>query len=137
MPGSSPSPPRAEGAALSARISAVIASGHAGTRSSLAWLLSGDVELLGVARDLRETMQLLRAVAPDVVLLDMHVLGDAGLRRLPTLRSMAPNSAFLVLGMGDHPAYGTQAREAGAADYVRLDLAADRLDDAISSALAR
>ena len=114
----------------------MIASRHAGTRSSLSALLDGDVELLGTARDLRETTWLLRAVSPDVVLLDSHVLGDAGMRRLAALRGIAPDSAFLVLGMGDHPAYGTQAREAGAADYVRLDLAADRLGEAIASAIS-
>ena len=119
---------------MSAQVSAVIASRHAGTRSSLSALLDGDVAVLGIARDLCETIWLLRAVAPDVVLLDVRVLGD--MRRLPALRGLAPRSVFLVLGMGDHPAYGAQAREAGAADYVRLDLAADRLGEAIASAIS-
>ena len=114
---------------VSAQVSAVIASRHAGTRTSLASLLEGDVKLLGVARDLCETIWLLRAVSPDVVLLD-------DVRHLEKLRSIAPRSVFLVLGMGDHPAYGTQARAAGAADYVRLDRAADQLAGAIAAAIS-
>ena len=115
------------------RISAVVATRHPAMRSSLIAVLDGSphVQMLGAAGDLRDTMRLLRSYQPDIVLLDAGVLGDAGLRRLPTLRGAAPRTAFLVLGMGDHPAYAAQAREAGAADYIRMDHAADRLPDAI------
>jgi DNA-binding NarL/FixJ family response regulator len=121
-----------------ARISVVIASRHPAMRSSLRAALDGDsrVHLFGAAQDLRNTMRLLRAFQPDIVLLDAGVLGDEGLRRLPLLRSAAPTTVFLVLGMGDHPAYAAHARRAGAADYVRLDQAADRLPQAIQAAVS-
>jgi DNA-binding NarL/FixJ family response regulator len=121
-----------------ARISAVIATRHPAMRSSLCAVLANcpEVHLLGAAGDLRNAMRLLRSFQPDVVLLDAAVLGDEGVRRLPLLRSAAPTTAFLVLGMGDHPAYAAHARRAGAADYVRLDHAADRLPQAIQAAVS-
>jgi DNA-binding NarL/FixJ family response regulator len=121
-----------------ARISVVIATRHPAMRSSLCAALDGDpqVHLLGAAGDLRNTMRLLRSFQPDIVLLDAGVLGDEGVRRLPLLSSAAPTTAFLVLGMGDHPAYAAHARRAGAADYVRLDQAADRLPQAIRAAMS-
>jgi DNA-binding NarL/FixJ family response regulator len=121
-----------------ARISAVIATRHPAMRSSLSAALEGDpqVHLLGAAGDLLDTMRLLRSFQPDIVLLDAGVLGDEGIRRLPLLRSAAPTTAFLVLGMGDHPAYAAHARRSGAADYVRMDQAADRLPQAIQAAVS-
>jgi hypothetical protein len=75
--------------------------------------LEGDpqVHLLGAAGDLLDTMRLLRSFQPDIVLLDAGVLSDEGIRRLPLLRSAAPTTAFLVLGMGDHPAYAAHRPE--------------------------
>jgi DNA-binding NarL/FixJ family response regulator len=91
-----------------ARISVVIASRHPAMRSSLRAALDGDsrVHLFGAAEDLRNTI--------------------AAASRLPAG----------VLGMGDHPAYAAHARRAGAADYVRLDQAADRLPQAIQAAVS-
>jgi DNA-binding NarL/FixJ family response regulator len=121
-----------------ARTSVVIATRHPAMRSSLCAALDCDpqVRLLGAAGDLRNTIRLLRSFQPDIVLLDAGVLGDEGVRRLPLLRSAAPTTAFLVLGMGDHPAYAAHARRAGAADYLRLDQAADRLPQAIQAAVS-
>jgi DNA-binding NarL/FixJ family response regulator len=121
-----------------ARISAVIATRHPAMRSSLCAVLdsSPHVHVLGAAGDLRDSMRLLRSFQPDVMVLDAGVLGDEGVRRLPLLRSAAPTTAFLVLGMGDHPAYAAHARRAGAADYVRLDQALDRLPQAIHAAVS-
>ena len=121
-----------------ARISAIIATRHPAMRSSLCAVLAGcpEVHLLGAAGDLRDTVRLIRSFQPDIVLLDVGVLGDEGVRRLPILRSAAPTTAFLVLGMGDHPAYAAHARRAGAADYVRLDQAAERLPQAIRAAVS-
>jgi hypothetical protein len=94
-----------------ARISAVIATRHPAMRSSLSAALEGDPQVhLGAAGDLLDTMRLLRSFQPDIVLLDAGVLGDEGIRRLPLLRSAAPTTVFLVLGMGDHPAYAAYAR---------------------------
>ena len=119
-----------------APISAVIATRHPATRSSLWAVLevAPDIHPVGAARDLPNTLRLLRDLQPDVVLLDAAVLGDEGLHRLPLLRSAATATAFLVLGMGDHPAYAAHACRVGAADYLRLDQAADRLPQAIRAA---
>jgi DNA-binding NarL/FixJ family response regulator len=119
-------------------ISTVIAMRHPAMRASLSAVLGGspEVHLAGAAGDLKTTLRLLRFLQPDIVLLDAGVLGDDGLRRLPLLRSAAPSTVFLVLGMGDHPAYAAHARRAGAADYVQLDEVTDRLPQAIRSAVS-
>jgi hypothetical protein len=61
------------------------------------------------------------------------ILGPDGIAALPSLVAEAPAAAFVVVGMGDHRKYVTRAREAGAADYVRLD-EAERLGRSVVQA---
>jgi two-component system, NarL family, response regulator DevR len=79
------------------------------------------VEPLASATNIGDLLRLLRRVAPDVVIIDESVLGSAGTGWLETLVTNAPGTAFIVVGMHDHPAFVTRARDAGAVDYVRLD----------------
>jgi DNA-binding NarL/FixJ family response regulator len=116
--------------------SVVIAMRHPAMRSSLWAVVQGDSGLrpLGAAADVRDTMRLLHYAQPEVVLVDSAILGERDLQRLPTLRAAAPDAVFIVLGMGDHPAYAVHARKAGAFDYIRFDEAAERLPETIRAA---
>ena len=80
------------------------------------------------------TLAVLRRSPPDVVVVDWSLLGEPGLRRLSTFAALAPSTAFVVIGMGDHPGFAARARAAGAADYVRLDDAVERVAAAVSAA---
>ena len=80
------------------------------------------------------TLAVLRRSPPDVVVVDGSLLGEPGLRRLSTFTALAPSTAFVVIGMGDHPGFAARARAAGAADYVRLDDAVERVAAAVSAA---
>jgi DNA-binding NarL/FixJ family response regulator len=70
---------------------------------------------------------MLRTLQPAVLLVDRTLLGEAGLRRLPMLTAEFPDTAVVLVGMGDHPGIDALAREAGAAAYIRLDEAAERV----------
>jgi DNA-binding NarL/FixJ family response regulator len=104
---------------------------HPAMRSSLRAVAQGedDLQPVGAAYRLEEAVRLLLGAAPDVVLVD-----EDWLDRLPVLRAAAPGAVFLVLGLGDHRAYEAQARDAGAAGYVRLERTAERLPEAIRAA---
>jgi DNA-binding NarL/FixJ family response regulator len=113
-----------------------IAVRHNSVREALWRLLEAEpgVEPLAATADLADTVRLLGTLAPAVVVLDESVLGDGGLRKLPTVAAAAPRTAFVVVGMHDHPRYVTWAREVGAADYVLLDEAAERLGRSVVEA---
>jgi DNA-binding NarL/FixJ family response regulator len=123
--------PAAWGADAEGMLDIAIVMRHPAMRSSLWAVAQGDENLrpVGAASRLEEAVRLLIGTAPDVVLVDEDCLD-----RLPVLRAAAPGAAFLVLGMGDHPAYDAHAREEGAAGYVRLDRAAEALPRAIRAA---
>src|SRR5689334_17983415 len=97
-------------------------------RTALWRLLQSEegIEPLGATADLAEVIRLLGRATPSVVVIDESVLGSAGLRWLAMVAHAAPRAGLVVVGMHDNPAYIKRARDAGAADYVRLD-DADRL----------
>ena len=116
-----------------APVTVFIAARHERVRAALWQLLESEpgIEPLAATADLADMIRLLERLRPAVVVVEQAVLGDAGLDALAALAEVAPQAGIVVVGMHDHPGYVTRAREAGAADYVRLDEAADRLGPAV------
>lgn len=113
-----------------------IAARHRSVRKALWTLLETEpfLEPVAAVADLADLRRLLARVTPPAVVVDEAVLGSDGIRGLPGLVAAAPATAFVVVGLGDHEVYVTRAREAGAADYVRLD-EAERLGSSVIEAI--
>ena len=117
-------------------IRVVLADDHGVIRDGLGRLISAldDVELVGVAADGAQAVELCRRLAPDVVLmdLDMPVLDGIGAtRRIVTER---PQTAVLVLtSFSDRPRI-LGALEAGACGYLLKDVSAGEVADGIRAA---
>jgi DNA-binding NarL/FixJ family response regulator len=117
-------------------ITVLVAAARRGTGAAIASALEAapGIETAGVTVDVSRTMAVLGRSPPDVLVVDRLLLGEAGLGRLSTFTTLAPSTAFVVVGMDDHPGFAALARAAGAADYVRLDDAAERVAAAVSAA---
>ena len=83
------------------------------------WLaLQPDLEVVGEASHGAEAISLARALRPDVVLMDVEMPGMDGISATAALRSLAPQSAVVILTLHDDAATRTRAREVGAAAFV-------------------
>jgi DNA-binding NarL/FixJ family response regulator len=83
------------------------------------WLsLEPDLEVVGEASDGCEAISLAQALCSDVVLMDVEMPGMCGIAATAALRSLAPQSAVVILTLHDDAATRTRAREAGAAAFV-------------------
>jgi DNA-binding NarL/FixJ family response regulator len=114
----------------------VVAADRGTTRSSLWSLLEIEpgLEPVGVAVDLPTAIRQLRLLAPDVLLVSRRLLGPGGVHRLPALVLEAEGTAVVVIGMGDHPGLDALVRSTGAAGYMRLDEAAERMSGLVGLA---
>lgn len=102
-------------------ITIVIADDHAVVRSGLAMLINSqpDMEVIGVAADGREAVDLAVKLLPQVVLMDLRMPpGENGLLATARLHELVPHIQVLILTMHDDEEYLFQSLKAGAAGYI-------------------
>jgi DNA-binding NarL/FixJ family response regulator len=95
--------------------------------------LGGRFEIAGMAGDVDEAVARIRATAPDVVLLDVHMPGGGGLAVLEAVKvaQAADPPRFLALSVSDAPEDVIAVVRAGARGYVTKTIEPEALADAI------
>ena len=118
-------------AALSDAIRLLIVDDHPVVRDGTAALLSAQegIEVVGTAGSIHEATTLIARVPADVLLLDIRLGTDSGLRLLTETSSEAP--AIIVLTAYDYPQYAEAALRLGASGFVLKTAPLTELLDAI------
>lgn len=98
----------------------LLADDHAVLRSGLRYLLAAQqgMVVVGEAESGQEAVLQVRALKPDLVLLDISMPGISGLDVLGQLQADLPWVKVLVLTMHDDPGYARRALALGARGYV-------------------
>jgi DNA-binding NarL/FixJ family response regulator len=100
---------------------------RAGVRAELL----NDVEIIGDARDVDGAIDGIRAAAPDVVLVDVHMPGGGGEAVIRAVRDAQPDVRFLALSVSDAAEDVIAVIRAGARGYVTKAISASELAEAI------
>jgi two-component system, NarL family, nitrate/nitrite response regulator NarL len=119
------------------RIRVLIADDHLLFAEALEAILGTDerVEVVGIARDGRQAVELAEAARPDVVLMDISMPVMDGFEAAEELSGSG--AAVLMLTGSNARADVARARSAGAAGYVTKDRIASELIDAIVEVVGR
>jgi DNA-binding NarL/FixJ family response regulator len=101
----------------------LIADDHDLFAKTLGAVLAGHegIEVVAVARDGREALQLAVAHAPDVVLMDLDMPNLDGFEATRRLRSLLPETPVLVLTASSSAEDSARAMQVGAAGYLTKD----------------
>ncbi|MDF2633858.1 MAG: two component transcriptional regulator, LuxR family [Pelosinus sp.] len=102
-------------------IRVLIADDHAVVRSGLAMLINSqqDMQVVGVAADGREAVELGVKLLPQVALMDLSMPpGENGLIATARLKELLPETRVLILTMHDDEEYLFQSLKAGAVGYI-------------------
>ena len=102
-----------------------------GVRSELGALADPGLEVVGAATTVDDAVEGIRRLAPDVVLLDVHLPGGGGLAVLDAVRPELPDVVFLALSVSDAPDDVLAVVRRGARGYVTKTIAAEELADAV------
>ena len=100
-----------------------LAEDHGLVRAGISRLIEDlpGVELVGVAEDGHEAMELVRTAAPDVLLLDITMPRLGGLGVLTRVVVEYPATRVIMLSMHDNEEYVGRALQSGASGYLLKD----------------
>lgn len=95
------------------------------------------VDIVGAATNGEEGVRLARALAPDVIVMDISMPVMDGINATREIRKDNPNARILILTGGSSVAEVDKARKAGAGAYLTKDRIANELVAEIRSLAAR
>jgi two-component system, NarL family, response regulator NreC len=118
---------------MSTKIRLLLADDHAVVRSGLRMLLQArdDIEIVGEAENGREAVEKVKALRPDVVLMDVQMPDMNGIDATRRIKAVAPETAVLALTMHEDDHYFFEMLHAGASGYVPKRAAPDELVNAL------
>jgi DNA-binding NarL/FixJ family response regulator len=102
-------------------ITLLIVDDHPATARGLAALLQRetDIEVVGVAGDVAESLRLVAQLAPSMLLCDVQLQGETGgFEILRRLRDLPGRPAVVLFSSFDYPLFHQRALELGAAGYL-------------------
>lgn len=116
----------------------LVADDHEVVRSGIGSLLvDSDVEIIGLAATVTETVNLAKQQSPNVLLLDVRMGEEDGLTALEQIRESVPELPVVMISTYDNPTYVARAIALGANDYILKDSSRIQMLDAIRRAAAR
>ncbi len=116
----------------------LIADDHTVVRQGLKQILAAepDMSVVGEAKNFGETLEAVRKVDWDVLILDYSMPGGNGLQVLKEIKHAYPARPVLILSMHPEDAIAISALRAGAAGYINKECASDELTVAIRKAVS-
>lgn len=101
----------------------IIADDDPSVRSMLGMALNGGFELVGVAADSEEAIELAGATQPDAAVVDVDMPKGGGLRAVQGILEVAPDTAIVVLSGDESDKVVRELMQAGAIAYCRKGVA--------------
>lgn len=127
-PAAAPNPP----------VRVIVADDHVILRTSIAFFLNDqpDITVVAEAGSGTETLQLMQAHQPDLLLLDLNMPDRSGMDILPQIRQECPQSRVLILTGRTEDAFVMRALQAGAHGYLLKTSSQEELLDAVHKVAA-
>jgi DNA-binding NarL/FixJ family response regulator len=113
----------------------LLADDHALLLDAFARLLAGTCEIVGTAANGSEAVASVRALAPDIVVLDISMPGLNGLEAGRQIKTESPDTKLVYVTMNEDADMAAEAFRAGASAYLLKRSAASELLRAIHEAM--
>jgi DNA-binding NarL/FixJ family response regulator len=120
------------------KLRVLIVDDHALFRRGLQMVLrqEADIDVVGEAADGHEAVEKAQELMPDVVLMDVRMPGQSGIKATEQIRDNIPHAKILMLTISDEEADLYDAIKAGASGYLLKEISIDEVADAVRSVWA-
>jgi len=105
---------------ISKKTTIAVVDDHRLIRQMWITLFAGDpnFEIIGEAENFDETINMIRAKRPDIVLLDINLDHASGMDAMPLIRKLSPGTRVIAVSMHTQPAYAKKMLQLGAKGYL-------------------
>ena len=119
-------------------IRVLVADDHALVREGIRHVLDAEpgIDVVAEASNGRDAVELALQHTPDVVVLDITMPEETGLKAAARLRELLPSAKVLLLSMHDHAEYVREGMRIGTHGYILKDSAGEELRAAIRAVYA-
>jgi two-component system, NarL family, response regulator DesR len=100
-------------------------------QSLLDMSLSEEFDVVGLAADGEQAVELAKASRPDAALVDVEMPAGGGLRAVQGIHEVAPETAIVVLSVDESDGVVRELLQAGATAYLRKGVAPQVLADTL------
>ena len=116
----------------------LVADDSPAVRETIAWILQGEpeLELVGLAADGTEAVELAERLMPDVILMDINMPVLDGVEATRQIAVLCPNVRVIGLSLHERDVAGPKMQEAGAVGYVSKSASSAEMVAAIRAAVA-
>jgi DNA-binding NarL/FixJ family response regulator len=104
-------------------------------QSMLSMSLSNTFEVVGIAADSEEAIELARVSQPDAALVDVEMPNGGGLRAVQGIVDVAPGTAIVMLSDDESDTFVRELMQAGAIAYRRKGEAPQVLAESITESI--
>ena len=120
------------------KLRVLIVDDHALFRRGLQMVLrqESDIDVVGEAADGHEAVDKAQELMPDVVLMDVRMPGQSGIKATEKIKDLIPHAKILMLTISDEEADLYDAIKAGASGYLLKEISIDEVADAVRSVWA-
>jgi DNA-binding NarL/FixJ family response regulator len=115
------------------RVTVLLVDDHAVVREGYRRLLErhGDIIVIGEAADAAEALVMFRAVAPQIVVMDITLPGLSGIEAMRRMLDHEPDTRVLIFSMHEEVIFARRALQAGAFGYLAKASAPSALVEAV------
>lgn len=112
---------------------------HPIVREGLAQMINreSDLTVCGEAQEMHAALEMIDALKPDILIVDISLNGPDGLDLLKNIRTKDPGLPVLILSMHDESIYAERALRAGANGYIMKQEATEKVLVALRRILSR
>ena len=120
------------------KLRVLIVDDHALFRRGLQMVLKqeSDIDVVGEAADGHEAVEKAQELMPDVVLMDVRMPGQSGIKATEEIKDTLPHAKVLMLTISDEEADLYDAIKAGASGYLLKEISIDEVAEAVRSVWA-
>ncbi|MBF0553188.1 MAG: response regulator transcription factor [Nitrospirae bacterium] len=112
---------------------------HPIVRSGIVQILSGDPQMsvIAEAQNARQALETLNEITPDIVILDITLPDESGLRVLEKIKAKYPKLPVLMLSMHPEEQYALMSLKLGASGYLTKKALPEELIKAVKKVITR